>query len=251
MKQTRFGLAVVLVAALLGVGLTPGVQPAVAQSSGTTITSAVFSVYQQFNPNPSATVRVHRITAPWVEADVNWASFGGAFDPATIATFEADGTGWHTATVTSLVQAWVDNPSENYGLLLEQGATPYSQYTASEDDTAANRPRLDICYTRGGPETCFTIQRGVGQSQVADTYVWAGVTDYAGGDSPIVYTGLFTNQNGSGEKYSLFRFELRTPTAVQLQSLSARSSVPPELALAAVGVVSAAGLVMLRRRRIV
>ncbi len=80
----------------------------------------------------------------------------------------------------------------------------------------------------------------MGLSQVNDAYVWAGVPDYNGGGIEVVYTGLFTNAQGSGEKYSLFRFEMRTPTAVQLQSLSARSSVSPELAMAAVGMVGGA-----------
>ena len=82
-----------------------------------------------------------------------------------------------------------------------------------------------------------------------DAYIWAGVPDYAGGESTVLFTGLFSNQLGSGEKYSLFRFELRTPTAVQMQSLSARSSVSPDLALIGVGLVSAAGVLVLRRRR--
>jgi hypothetical protein len=212
------------------------------------------SIYQQYSPNlgepvPATTVRVHRIIAPWVEADVTWASFGGAFDPAIITSFEADSTGWHTATITSLVQDWVNNPSQNYGLLLEQGGTLYNNYTSSEGDPATNLPKLDVCYTRNaGPETCYTIQRGVGLSQVNDAYVWAGVTDYAGGESAVLFTGLFSNAQGTGEKYSLLRFEMRTPTAIQLQSLSARSSVAPEAALAAVGAVGMVGVLLLRRR---
>ena len=249
MKQIRLSLALMLMVALLGVGTLSAVQPAVAQSSGTTITSAVLSIYQQYSPSPAATVNVHRITAAWVEADVTWDSFGGAFDPAIVTSFNADATGWHTVTVTSLVQAWVDNPSQNYGLLIEQGNAPYNNYTSSEGDPAANHPMLDVCYRRGtGPETCLTIQRGLGTSQVADAYIWAGVPDYNGGDAPLLFTGLFSNQLGSGIKYSLLRFELRTPTAVQLQSLSARSSMSPELALAAIGAAGAAGLVLVRRR---
>ncbi|MBI5565839.1 MAG: DNRLRE domain-containing protein, partial [Chloroflexi bacterium] len=217
MKPIRFSLALALAVALVGLGWLPTVQPVAAQSSGTTITSAVLSIYQQFSPSPAATVNVHRINAPWVEADVTWTSFGGAFDPDIIASFEANGTGWHTATVTSLAQAWVDNPTQNYGLLLEQGGAPYNNYTSSEGDPAENRPKLDVCYTRNaGPETCITIQRGVGVSQVNDSYIWAGVPSYAGGDAVLLFTGLFSNEQGSGIKYSLLRFEMQTPTAIQL-----------------------------------
>lgn len=255
MRQIRLSSVLALAAVLVVLGVLPIVRPAAAQSSGTTITSAVLSINQQYSPNldnpvPSTTVRVHRIITPWVEPDVTWESFNGGFDPTVEGSFEADSVGWHTVTLTALVQAWVDNPAQNYGLLLEQGGTPYNNYTSSEGDPAANRPKLDVCYRRGtGPEVCLTIQRGVGTSVVNDAYIWAGVPDYAGGESTVLFTGLFSNQLGSGEKYSLFRFELRTPTAVQMQSLSARSSVSPDLALIGVGLVSAAGVLVLRRRR--
>lgn len=255
MRQIRLSFVLALAAVLVVLGVLPIVRPAAAQSSGTTITSAVLSINQQYSPNlgsdvPSTTVRVHRVITPWVEADVTWASFNGGFDPTVITSFEADSTGWHTATVTSLVQDWVDHPSQNYGLLIEQGATPYNNYISSEDDLATNRPKLDVCYIRGaGPETCITIQRGTGLSVVNDAYIWSGVPDYWGGESAVLFTGLFANQLGSGEKYSLFRFELRTPTAVQMQSLSARSSVSPDLALLGAGLVGVAGVFILRRRR--
>lgn len=254
MKRIRFSLVLAVTMALLGLGLLQAAQPADAQGSGTTITSAVLSIYQQYSPNldepvPATTVRVHRITAPWVEADVTWNNFAGAFDPAVITTLQVDSIGWHTATVTSLVQDWVNNPSQNYGLLLEQGATLYNNYTSSEGDPATDLPKLDVCYTRNaGPETCFTIQRGVGLSTVADSYVWDALPDYNGGASSLLYSGLFSGSLGTGIKYVLMRFEMSTPTAVQLQSLSARSSVSPELAMAAVGMVSVAGLVLVRRR---
>jgi hypothetical protein len=250
MRRLRVSLIGALVLAVLGLSWLPVVKPASAQT-GTVINSAVFSIYQEASPSPSVTVNVHRITAPWNEPDVTWASFGDAFDPTIIGSFDADGPGWHSVTVTSLVQSWVDNPTQNYGLLLEQGLTPYTNYVSSEDDAVANRPKLDVCYTRnGGPETCLTIQRlGATQGKVADTYVWSGVPDYNGGDSTILFAGVYTNAQGSGEKYTLVRFELTTPTAVRLQSLTARSSVSPELALALIGAVGAIGMGVLRRRR--
>ncbi len=251
MRQIRLSFALAGVVVLLGLGLLPALRPAAAQGSATTINSAVLWIYQQYSPSPPATVNVRRVTAPWGESDVTWGSFANAYDTANIiSSFTSEGTGWHTATLTSLVQTWVNNPAQNYGLLLEQGGAPYTNYTSSEGDPAANRPKLVVCYTRGaGPETCITIQRGVGTSVVNDAYIWSGVPDYWGGESTILFTGLFSNQLGSGEKYSLLRFEMRTPTAVQLQSLSARSSVSPDMALIGLGLAGVAGVVILRRRR--
>ncbi len=245
MKQIRFSLALVLAVALLGLGLLPAAQPAVAQQ-GTTVTSAVFSV---FIANPSGeTVNIRRITVPWIESTVTWASFGSSFVPLVPnVSFASDSVGWHSADVTALVQGWHDGTFPNYGLALDEGSIPFAAtlYHGSEFATPELRPRLDVTYTvAGGPPvfTSYTIQRPNGT--VNDAYVWAlnPTTNY---NYEVLYTG---NLDGGGAKYALIQFE-RLPTAVQLQSLSARSSVAPELGLAAVGIVGAAGAVLLRRRR--
>ena len=162
-------------------------------------------------------------------------------------------------TVTSQVQAWVNNPSQNFGFVLKQNLSQ-TEYRSSEYVTSTLRPKLDVCYTRPGASMkCMTIQRGIGQSTVADAYVWDQnqTTNY--GNSATLYSSLETalaSDRGDsvscvGTQYSLLRFDLTTtPNAVTVQSLSARSSVAPDLALAAVGVVSIAGLVVLRRRRL-
>jgi hypothetical protein len=246
MKQLHFSFVLAATLVLLGLGLMLTIRPVVAQT-GTHINSAVLSIYE--NSVSGETVNVHPITTTWTETGVTWSNFGDGFQQTPIGSFMADSTGWHTVTVTSQVQEWVDNPSQNFGLVLEQGLTPSTEYNSSEFGTLAERPKLDVCYTRnGGPETCFTIQRGIGQSTVADAYVWEPLPDYNGGTSPILYTGLYTNGGSTGMKYSLLRFELTTPTAVHLQSLTARSSVSPELALAVIGMVGAVGMVVLRRR---
>jgi hypothetical protein len=247
MKQIRFSLVFTMVLALLGIGLMLTVRPAAAQSTGTVINSAVLSIYE--TSVSGEIVNVHEVTTAWTETGVTWNNFGNSFNPTPVVSFTASSVGWHTADVTSLVQAWVDNPTQNYGLLLAQGLTAHTEYNSSEFGTSAERPKLDVCYTRPAASmVCITIQRGVGQSTVADAYVWEASPDYNGGISAILYTGLYGGAANS-MKFALLRFELRTPTAVQLQSLSARSSVAPELGLAAVGIVGAAGAVLLRRRR--
>lgn len=247
MKQIRFNLVLAVTLALLGMGLMLTVRPVVAQSTGTVINSAVLSIFE--TSVSGQIVNVHPVTATWTETGVTWNNFGNSFDPTPVVSFTANSIGWHTMTVTSLVQTWVYTPSQNFGLLLEQGLTPHTEYNSSEFDTPTDRPKLDVCYTRPGASMqCITIQRGVAQSNVADAYVWESSPDDNGGTSAILYSGLYGGQANS-MKYALLRFELTTPTAVQLQSLTARSSVAPELGLVVVGAVSVVGVVVLRRRR--
>ena len=250
MKPIRFSLVLAAALVLVGLSLLPTIQPVVAQGPGTHINSAVFSIYSQ--SGAERTVRAHRILTSWVESTVTWASFNNNFTVSPLGAFTITSSGWQTLSVTSLVQDWVDNPGQNYGLLLEQGDTFYTHYTSSEDgDAVLNRPKLDVCYTRNnGPETCITIQRpGDDQGDVADAYIWSGDPNYNGGGTWLLFTGQYSDGQLTGEKYSLLRFAMRTPTAVQLQSLSARSSVPPDMALLGVGLAGLTGAVVLRRRR--
>jgi hypothetical protein len=242
MKQIRFFTAMAFILSVLGLGLGLTARPVAAQG-GTTITSAVFSVYA--TDNSGQTVNVHRITTPWSETGVTWNNFNNGFDPAVIASFTVNATGWYSADVTSLVQQWLDGAVPNYGLLLEQGFTDYTTYNSSEYATTAERPKLDICYTTAGnpTETCFTIQRPNGT--VADAYVWVLQPD-----TNFNYEALFTGNFSGGEKYSLFRFELHTPTAVTIQSLTAHSAASPGIiALVTVSLLGVGALIIVRTRR--
>jgi hypothetical protein len=53
------------------------------------------------------TIQVHRVTAPWDEADVTWQSFGGAFDPAVEAAFD-NGSSSYVVGVEALVSGWAN-----------------------------------------------------------------------------------------------------------------------------------------------
>lgn len=95
------------------------------------------------------TVRIHRITAPWLEGQVTWQSFGAAFAPAIDATFDTHATAT-TAIVdlAALFQAFVDG-APNHGILLEQPGPSDTRFASSEWAAPAERPRLDICYSPG------------------------------------------------------------------------------------------------------
>ena len=119
--RTKTSLIVMLVAGLLIAGcqndpgpvqpanfdrLTPQAAPGIEIPSGATLVSATFYIYVH-TPN-GETIYVHRVTDAWDEGTITWNNFGGAFDPTVIASFVADGGGWRSADITSLVQDWLD-----------------------------------------------------------------------------------------------------------------------------------------------
>jgi len=245
MKQLRASLCVALMLACLGLSGLPTARPASAQSS-IVINSAVLSIYEVNISGQDAFV--HVITAPWFETDVTWNNFGNAFDPTTILSFRTDDIGWIELDVTPQVQHWVDNPTENFGLLIEQGLTYFTTFASSESTDMTLRPKLDVCYTRGGPQTCVTLQRtGNTQHPVADAYIFEANPDYNGGTAPLLYTGLI--EGSTALKYAMLRFELGSVTAVQLQSLTVRSSVESGPALLALGTAGLVAVIALRSRR--
>jgi len=100
----------------------------------------------QHNTDATATVRVHKITASWSEADITWATFVGAYDAKnTIASFTI-GSGPASFDLTAQMRAWVSGAEENDGVLLEQGAGATTTFRTSEHVTN-DRPKLSVCYT--------------------------------------------------------------------------------------------------------
>ena len=66
-----------------------------------------------------------------------------------------DGGSWVEIDVMEMAQAWVDNPTQNYGLLLRQAsAAGYVIYDFCSERglspcTAAQTPQLTICIVNG------------------------------------------------------------------------------------------------------
>lgn len=187
---------------LLLVAVAPQLlQAQVTIPEGSEIDQAIFSVYVDWAK--FQTVNLHRITADWGESSVTWNSFMGNFDMSVVGSFSTDTSGWHSVVVTPLVQAWVDGTDPNYGILMEQGLTPYTTYRSSENVTVPPRPKLEIWYTTPvGDSGYIVIQRpDVAQDGVADAYIWElnPTTNYN-------YDTLYTGNVRDFEKYSLVRF---------------------------------------------
>ncbi|MFO8009306.1 MAG: DNRLRE domain-containing protein [Dehalococcoidia bacterium] len=204
-------MVMLMIAALLAtipVMAGAGLQPSKAQEScpnGAAIESATLYLFvEQSRENR---VNVHRITSAWEEDTVTFNSFGGSFDPVVSGSFVAGTVGeWDSVDITSLVQSWAGG-TPNYGLLLETEGY-HNIFSSSESGTETHRPYLEICYTSG---TCTTVQRGLVNGDVADTYIWTGSPDKNYGDELELYSGwLGSNQNRT-EKWALLWFELPCP----------------------------------------
>ncbi|WP_437610293.1 DNRLRE domain-containing protein [Sorangium sp. So ce834] len=111
--------------------------------AGALISSARFHVSTYSSTNQ--TVRVHRVLAPWSEADVTWDSLGGV-DPAVVASFESVGGAWREIDLTGLVQDWVSGVVPNYGILLEEDLPGRTSYKSSDHPNPDNHPFIEVCY---------------------------------------------------------------------------------------------------------
>ncbi|MCA9518563.1 MAG: DNRLRE domain-containing protein [Myxococcales bacterium] len=117
---------------------------------------------------------VHAALAPWSEATVTWASFAasgaplgagpaGPWLPAVEATVPAVAAGAPaTVSVRGLVQSWVDGSIPNDGVLLTHAGSDGDVvvYASSEAASAAQRPRLEVCYAACRLDDCGGCDRG-------------------------------------------------------------------------------------------
>jgi hypothetical protein len=194
---------------LLGLAAQP-LSAQVTIPSGSTITSAVFSIYV-YSPT-GRPVTAHRITTEWGETTVTYNSFNNSYDPAVLGGFVADAIGWKSVDITFLVQAWAAGLYPNFGIALVEAQqwvdSAFTNYYSSDfpyDPTL--RPKLVIGYIPpGGAPTSVTIQRpGAEAVQVLDTFVNALPPT----DVNLNYGtewNLLTRFYGDYTKYSLVRF---------------------------------------------
>lgn len=207
-RALRVFAMLVLAGCVIGLALQP-LSAQVAIPEGSTIDSAIFSVYV-VQGSFGTTVNVHRITADWGESSATWNSFGGNFDPGIVGSFSPSSVGWYSIDVTDLVQFWADGTMTNFGILVEQGLTAYAVFASSEAVTVELRPKLDIWYTTPALEAKhITIQRpGIAQDGVADLYIWEPRPE-ENNSYDLLYTGAVADY----EKYSLIRFNFTVTSA--------------------------------------
>lgn len=97
----------------------------------------------------AATLIVHRMTAPWSEADASFATCGGAFDPVVEANFDTGGpaaAGPVSFDLSELVQAWIAGSLPNDGVMISQARGARTMLASSEHEEEDMRPSLEICF---------------------------------------------------------------------------------------------------------
>lgn len=149
------------------------------------VDEATLQVYYAGRSNGNTlTLGAHRVLPEWIDSQANWSqrktgvnwSVGGMgsgsdYTATAEATAVLTGAGgaWVELNVTNAAQAWVNNPANNYGLvLLQEAASGYVTYDFCSElgwspCTAAQAPRLILRYHLVPPTPVKTsFQQGSG-----------------------------------------------------------------------------------------
>src|SRR5262249_16628903 len=111
------------------------------------IASAALAVYISGSAS-GAPVNVHRVTVPWNESDVTFASLAQHFDPNVLGAFLPTSTNAQKSVdVTPVVASWLSGAVPNDGLLLETSATKKTILVSREGGVAEQKPQLSVCYS--------------------------------------------------------------------------------------------------------
>jgi hypothetical protein len=119
------------------------------------VTSAWFRLTVFASDNFPGPMHFHQVLAPWSEATVTYASFGGAYDPipfwspAGNATAYGGGPGNSVVAppvLQQLVQDWIDGTAPNHGILAEQTGIALSSSRSSDHLQWYDHPLLAVCY---------------------------------------------------------------------------------------------------------
>ena len=103
---------------------------------------------------------VYSVTNPWVETESSWnfysvgnrwATDGGDYDPLSFYRSTIENIiGWHPMDMSRLVDLWTRGLVANNGVIIVPdylGGTAWKPFVSSDDNNAAQRPKLVINYT--------------------------------------------------------------------------------------------------------
>ncbi len=152
--------------------------------AGATITSVSLQLNMSRSISGDVAVGLHRAAANWGEAASDalgeegtgapaqpgdatwihrfspgspWASAGGDFAATASATTTVGARGFYTWSgpgLVSDVQSWLSAPAGNFGwvVIADEATVPSAKrFDTKENPIVANRPRLTVSYTIGGP----------------------------------------------------------------------------------------------------
>jgi len=123
-------------------------------AAGGSVDAVVYKVTKNWTEGTGSCGGSANVNASWDYYDGSanaWTTPGGDYDIATQSEVKTVTTsGYYTIKLnTQMVQDWVQNPSQNYGMLVKS-SNETAGFLANSDKTngtAARRPKLTIYYT--------------------------------------------------------------------------------------------------------
>ena len=130
------------------------------------------SITLSITNSTTSTYELYELLRSWTEGDATWNQYaaGAAWGTAgaqqigvdraatVIASFTALATGFMTINLNAdgiaMVQKWINAPSTNHGVTIQNYVTTSADifaFESSEALTASNRPKLTITYASGSP----------------------------------------------------------------------------------------------------
>jgi len=186
------------------------------------VTSATLSLWVKEVKDGNVTISARRVTASWNEAQVTWkardkaanllwTAQGGDYSATALDTepFVKDVKNyWAAWDVTAAAANWVSNPAANYGVILESPVTSpknETKFKSSDDGTASQRPKLEVCYSAGVTVEPDNSDEGVsGTTKTYAHVVTVGnlttAVSLSAGSSKGWTTRVYRDVNGNGVK---------------------------------------------------
>ncbi|PJA87326.1 MAG: hypothetical protein CO141_00005, partial [Candidatus Moranbacteria bacterium CG_4_9_14_3_um_filter_42_9] len=121
-------------------------------------TSVTASGFSGLTRGVSGTTAATHADNATVDGDITWVESGGADGPSG-GSISGSSYGSFTPSaintaydinITTLVQEWVDNPDENYGLTIYYNGVDFSCFKSSEYSDVNKRPKLTVAYAEAG-----------------------------------------------------------------------------------------------------
>jgi hypothetical protein len=190
--------------------------------SDATVNSATLSLWVKEVRDGNVSINARALTNSWNEAQVTWkardkaanllwTAQGGDYDPAVLDTKALTvGTTnvWASWNVTSAAASWVANSANNRGVILESPVTNpknETRFKSSDDGTASQRPKLEVCYGAGLTLTPDNQGAGVaGQEKIYAHTVTVGnlttVVNLSAASNRGWIVTIYQDVNGNGIK---------------------------------------------------
>ncbi len=189
--------------------------------AGSVVVSATLSLYVKGASGGPVTINAHQVITSWNEAEVTWeardkaagllwVTRGGDYDSAVAGSTVVDNTTnvWRSWNITNLAATWVMTPTSNFGLILEAAVTDpktEKKFKSSDDGTASQRPKLEVCYSLGVTLEPNNSGEGLpGQTKTYAHVVQVGnitsVINLSASSSQGWTTRIYEDEDGDGYK---------------------------------------------------